>query len=202
MRAASARAYVSSGPGRMALRRTSDPAHRQSKVAASGRNGRARGSTDFDTTPATDALVKGDVGTDKPLGDEPVLVRVHSHCLAGDLRRLHLRLPHCAAVPASHRRSRTRCARLPPQHQSGVRHRPRGRSAPHSIPSRHPSSRGRQAPAHPAPGWSRRPDPRRPRHSQDPPALQHPYPRAGAPGVRRRNRRASPIPGEPVTVGK
>jgi 3,4-dihydroxy 2-butanone 4-phosphate synthase / GTP cyclohydrolase II len=31
------------------------------------------------------ALVKGDVGTDKPLGDEPVLVRVHSHCLAGDI---------------------------------------------------------------------------------------------------------------------
>jgi 3,4-dihydroxy 2-butanone 4-phosphate synthase / GTP cyclohydrolase II len=31
------------------------------------------------------ALVKGDVGSDKPLGDEPVLVRVHSHCLAGDI---------------------------------------------------------------------------------------------------------------------
>jgi 3,4-dihydroxy 2-butanone 4-phosphate synthase / GTP cyclohydrolase II len=32
------------------------------------------------------ALVKGNVGTDdKALGDEPVLVRVHSHCLAGDI---------------------------------------------------------------------------------------------------------------------
>src|SRR5271170_4515202 len=35
------------------------------------------------------ALVKGnvggDVGADKALGDQPVLVRVHSHCLAGDI---------------------------------------------------------------------------------------------------------------------
>src|SRR5579862_9857071 len=32
------------------------------------------------------ALVKGDLGTGNPvLSDEPVLVRVHSHCLAGDI---------------------------------------------------------------------------------------------------------------------
>jgi len=30
------------------------------------------------------ALVKGDIGSGQPTSDEPVLVRVHSHCLAGD----------------------------------------------------------------------------------------------------------------------
>ena len=142
------------------------------------------------------ALTFGDLAAaDK--ADTPVLVRVHTHCLAGNVfgstacdcratvDAASARSPAPASAPSS--TSTTPSAASP----STAPRIPRG-SASTARPRRGARAPRRPRPAHPPPGRPRRPDHLRPRHPQDPPAHQPPQARPRPAGLRHRDRGARP----------
>ncbi len=81
------------------------------------------------------AMVKGDV---EDAGAGPVLVRMHSHCLLGDVfGASSLRVPPChGCFHAPHRRGRPRCAGISALHFQRIFRRAPGRAPDHPVPSR------------------------------------------------------------------
>ncbi len=130
------------------------------------------------------ALVMGDVAT----ATEPVLVRVHSRCTEGDI--FGATSCECYSVMQRSLKAIADAGRgaLVYLHNTS-----RGFQIDRSVPPRAPrlSSRtastgaaGGEKPAHPSRGGLGRPDPLRPQHPQDPPALQHADAHSGARGLR------------------
>ena len=138
------------------------------------------------------AMVKGDV---ENAGEQPVLVRMHSHCLVGDVFGAKLvRMPRRHRCRhAAHRRRRPRRAHLPALDLEGLFGRAAGRPHDHPVPSRAATGDAAREPApHPARDRHRRANSVGPEPQAHPPAHQ-PSPQSRRPGrLRHRNRGAGP----------
>ena len=126
----------------------------------------------------------------------PSLVRVHTHCLAGDV--FGTTLCDCRAVVENSLKMIAEAGRgaLVYLHNgsAGFGIDRSVDSAPRRLPPRPPIARPqrRSRPAYPSAGGPRRPDPLRSRNPQDSPAHQHAHPRSRPSGLRHRDRRAGP----------